>query len=320
MKILILGFSSIVERRVLPALDRIEAIEKVDIASRSSNKGDNSSFLKKGEFYEDYAKALKETDADLVYISLINSLHGHWAEAALKAGKHVVVDKPAFLSLVETERMVKMADQASLCLAEAIVIRDHPQFGVLRDLIVANGEASRLAAVFSVPSFPISNFRNHADLGGGVLLDMGPYVATLGWNFFNRPPEEVVCRVISRHPETNVDTAISVLVCYPDSGSFVGHFGFGTEYQNRITVVGEKLALTLDRVFTIPPDFENKVYVNRQNEQSTIVCSAADTFELFFSRLIKSIQLNDWSEFSRDIMRNISFRELMIRSAQENQK
>ena len=318
MKILILGSSSIVKRRVFSALDCIESVEKIDIASHSSNKIENAPFLKKGDFFNDYSRAINESDADLVYVSLINSLHGHWVEAALKAGKHVVVDKPAFLSLDETERMVKMADLSGLCLAEAMVIRDHPQFGTLQKLITSNGGINRLTAVFSVPSFPASNFRNHAELGGGVLLDMGPYVGTLGWSFFNKLPEEVICRVISRHPETNVDTAISVLVRYPNSGSFVGHFGFDTEYQNRISVMGEKLSLALDRFFTTPPDFENKLYINRQNEQSIMTCPAADTFELFFSRLIESIQTNDWLEFSQDIIRNISFRELMMRSVEEN--
>ncbi len=318
MKILIIGHSSIVRRRIIPALHHLDEIVGVDLATRRPGEVTNPLDSEIGNIYGSYKEALEQTDAELVYVSLVNSLHGHWVEAALQAGKHVVVDKPAFLSLAETKRLAKMADRAGLCLAEAIVIGDHPQFNLVRNLGETHGGITRLFAVFSIPPFSQSNYRNHSELGGGALLDMGSYVAALGWLLFKKDPEEVVCRVLDHHAQTQVDTAFSVLVRYPDSGCFIGYFGFDTEYQNRITVIGPQISITLDRVFTIPPDLENKILVTRQSKQSIITCPPGDTFSLFFSRLIKAIKSKAWAEFPQDILRNVFFREQMQRSAQGN--
>ena len=317
MKILIIGYSSIVRRRIISALHHLDEIVGIDLATRRPDEVINPLDLGIGNIYGSYKEALEQTDAELVYISLVNSLHGHWVRAALQAGKHVVVDKPAFLSLAETKHMVKMADQAGLCLAEAIVIGDHPQFNLVRNLVETHGGITRLFAVFSVPPFPQSNYRNHSELGGGALLDMGSYVAELGQILFKKDPEEVVCRVLDYHTQTQVDTAFSVLIRYPDAGCFVGHFGFDTEYQNRLIVIGSQISIALDRVFTIPPDFENKIFVNQLNKQSIVTCPSGNTFSLFFSRLIKAIKSKAWEEFPRNMLRNVSFREKMQHSAQE---
>ncbi len=318
MKILIIGYSSIVRRRIISALHHLDEIVGIDLATRCPDEVINPLDLGIGNIYGSYKEALEQTDAELVYISLVNSLHGHWVRAALQAGKHVVVDKPAFLSLAETKHMVKMADQAGLCLAEAIVIGDHPQFNLVRNLVETHGGITRLFAAFSVPPFPQSNYRNHSELGGGALLDMGSYVAELGQILFKKDPEEVACRVLDYHTQTKVDTAFSVLIRYPGAGCFVGHFGFDTEYQNRLIVIGPQISIALDRVFTIPPDLKNKIFVNQLNKQSIVTCPSGNTFSLFFSRLIKAIKSKAWEEFPRNMLRNVSFREKMQHSAQEN--
>ena len=139
MKILIIGYSSIVRRRIIPALHHLDEIVEVDLATRRPDEVINPLDPVIKNIHGNYKEALEQTDAELVYISLVNSLHGHWVEAALQTGKHVVVDKPAFLSLAETKRLVRMADRAGLCLAEAIVIGDHPQFNLVRNLTETHG-------------------------------------------------------------------------------------------------------------------------------------------------------------------------------------
>ena len=68
MRILILGNSTIAQKRLLPALDAMAGITGVEMASRSAADAR----------FPDYETALAESDAELVYISLVNSKHGHW--------------------------------------------------------------------------------------------------------------------------------------------------------------------------------------------------------------------------------------------------
>src|SRR5882762_7947367 len=126
MRLLILGYSSIAERRVIPAVAKVAAIEEIAIASKSRPKPD--SWPKQGRFFSDYETALRENDSEIVYLSLTNALHEHWVMAALSAGKHVIVDKPAMMTIEGSERAVIEARRIKRVLAEATVFGYHPQF------------------------------------------------------------------------------------------------------------------------------------------------------------------------------------------------
>jgi len=73
--ILILGCSDIFLRRVLPALDNIDACTDIYVASKSKSVDLRNESQKIRIFYTDYDQALSKTDADWVYISTINSEH-----------------------------------------------------------------------------------------------------------------------------------------------------------------------------------------------------------------------------------------------------
>ena len=53
--------------------------------------------------------ALKNSDADIVYISLANSNHYFWAKKALENGYHVIVDKPLAKNYLQTKKLVQLA-------------------------------------------------------------------------------------------------------------------------------------------------------------------------------------------------------------------
>src|SRR5262245_40435296 len=119
MRLLILGYSSIVERRVMPAAAKVGRIEEISIASKSRKRPEG--WPKQGQFFDDYEAALRGSDCDLVYLSLPNAWHEHWVMAALAAGKHVVVDKPAMMTLTGSERAVSEARRVGRLVAEATV-------------------------------------------------------------------------------------------------------------------------------------------------------------------------------------------------------
>src|SRR5205085_2558452 len=138
-----------------------------------------------GVAYHDYASALDRSDATLVYVSLVNSEHERWATAALQSGRHVVVDKPAFLGRAATEGAVELAQRQGVCLAEATVYAYHPQVASVKELFAqANSAPTRLTAEFCFPDLDPTNFRYRRALGGGALWDVGPYAVSVGRTFF----------------------------------------------------------------------------------------------------------------------------------------
>src|SRR6266404_8023711 len=130
MRLLILGYSSIAQRRVIPAAAQTAAIREVSIASKSRLEP-KEGWPKRGHFFVDYDIALRESQADIVYVSLPNAMHEHWVLAALASGKHVLVDKPAMTTREACERGVKQARRSGRMLAEATVFNYHPHFEAL---------------------------------------------------------------------------------------------------------------------------------------------------------------------------------------------
>ena len=302
MEVLIIGLSSIVKRRVLPALQRIPEVQRIDLATRKAADASVRHDWTHGEVYSDYAEALKRTSAQAVYISLVNSAHETWTEAALQLGFHVMVDKPGFLGYERTARMVDIAAKQDRCLAEATVFGYHPQIGVAFSLFADAGDApKRISMALSFPPMDDANFRYQANLGGGALWDVGPYLVATSRLFFGAEPVTVDCRVLSRR-EGDLETAFTALGTFPDGRSLAGQFGFDTAYLNRLSLVGDSMVLDIDRVFTTPPDYRSTIRVTGPKVQSLVEVPTADAFTCFFERVFGLIKAGDWESLTADLL------------------
>ena len=112
MRILFIGYSSVLKRRILPSVHEIVNLTSADIAKYNSQKDeqiDHSNIP--GQVFNSYEEALEKSNADIAYISTVNSAHSVWAEKALKKGMHVIVDKPAFLNLDKTFELVSLSEK-----------------------------------------------------------------------------------------------------------------------------------------------------------------------------------------------------------------
>jgi dTDP-3,4-didehydro-2,6-dideoxy-alpha-D-glucose 3-reductase len=300
MRLLILGYSSIAERRMIPATMKIAAIDEISIASKS--RPQPKGWPKAGRFFGDYETALRESDADIVYLSLPNAMHEQWVMRALGAGKHVIVDKPALITLEGSECAVKEARRINRVLAEATVFGYHPQFEVLTDFIAENGPLTCVDTQFIIPPLPIANFRNHRELGGGCLLDMGPYAAGVIRILGGGLPSHVAALAGGRHPETGVDMGFSVQARLANGGIFSGHFSFEGEYQNRLLIVARSGSVIIERVFSPPAEHQMEWRRRVRNVESVVTFEVADTFARFLESVAHAIAGGEHERFHRDLL------------------
>jgi predicted dehydrogenase len=306
VRILILGSSAIARKRLLPALAEMPDIAGVDVASRSTPDAT----------FSDYEAALAQSEAELVYVSLVNSEHETWAERALESGRHVVVDKPAFLGFEQAQLLVERSRSLGLCLAEATVYTRHPQMDTIRQLFDRPGAApTRILVTFSFPPLDDGNFRYRKAFGGGALNDLGPYAVSPGRLFWGGRPDEIECRSLSTGGPDGVETAFSVLLRYPGERSMLGHFGFTTAYRNRISLLGPDLSVDVDRVFTTPENLQNELRVWQQSGESTIKAPAADCFALFLKEVVERIQTQDLEPLREELLDDAFVLDGMRRSA-----
>jgi predicted dehydrogenase len=300
MRLLILGYSSIVERRVIAAAAKIAAIDEISIASKSRPQPSN--WPNAGRFFDDYEAALSESNSDIVYLSLPNAMHEHWVMKALAAGKHVIVDKPAMIALPATERAVQEARRNNRILAEATVFGFHPAFETLTEFLSEHGPLNCAVAQFIIPPLPIANFRNHRELGGGCLLDMGPYAAGTMRILGGGSPSHVTALAGSRHPETGVDMGFSVQARLANGGIFSGQFSFEGEYQNRLLVVAGSGSVLIERVFSPPADHRMEWRRRVRNVESVVTSEGADTFARFLESVAHAIASGEHEGFHRDLL------------------
>ncbi|MEM7586632.1 MAG: Gfo/Idh/MocA family oxidoreductase [Acidobacteriota bacterium] len=331
--VLCLGFSNIVQRRVLPALEALPGVARFEIASRRGRPEETLLTPKCASSYDDFEAALASSRCDLVYVSTVNSEHEAWAERALERGFHVVVDKPAFLELEAGDRLLRLASSRRLCLAEATVYAAHPQIELCRQIFAEAGlpevglpevglprvaaRPTRITTLFSMPPLPPDNFRYQRQLGGGALWDLGPYAVSLGRVFFGEPPETVHASVLSRGGPDRVATAFSAQLTYSEGRSLVGHFGFDTEYRNEATLLGPGAAVRISRLFTTPPNYANTLEVHAGNQASQRQAPAADSFACFLGEVLDRIRDGgDYADFGQHLRDDLQALVALRRAAE----
>lgn len=154
-----------------------------------------------------YEELIADPDIDVVYNPLPNSLHCEWSIRALRAGKHVLCEKPLASNAAEAEEMARAANQTGLLLVEAFHYRYHP----LADRICAVlrggalGVPRHVEANFSVP-IPPDNIRFDWSLAGGATMDLGCYPLHMIRYFTGITPRVVAAK--ARLGPPNIDIAM----------------------------------------------------------------------------------------------------------------
>ncbi|NIZ10201.1 Gfo/Idh/MocA family protein [Pseudooceanicola sp. HF7] len=174
----ILGAANFALNHMGPAIHAARGAELVAVASSAAEKVTPFQAFAPGIRHEEsYEALLAATDIDAVYIPLPNHLHVEWAEKALRAGKHVLCEKPLGMTSAEIEGLIRVRDDTGLVAAEAFMIVHHPQFQRARDLVAdgAIGELRFVNAEFSYDNPDSKNIRNKPETGGGGLRDIGVY-------------------------------------------------------------------------------------------------------------------------------------------------
>ena len=131
--------------------------------------------------HQSYDALLADPDIDAIYNPLPNSLHAEWTIRALRAGKHVLCEKPFASNAREAEEMAQAAREAGLILSEAFAYRYHPLTAKVKE-ILSKGEIGKIRHIdaqfcFLLPS--PGNIRFNYALAGGALMDCGCYPVSL---------------------------------------------------------------------------------------------------------------------------------------------
>ena len=165
--------------------------------------------------HKTYDDLLADPEIDAIYNPLPNSLHAEWTIKALRAGKHVLCEKPFASNARQAVEMAKVAKETGLVLSEAFAYRNHPLAARMKE-IVAN-ELRGIQHIEARFCFLLVNFfsvRYHYDLAGGALMDAGCYPVSMVRYLMNAEPKVMDAKARLIKPE--VDSRMEAHLQFPD--------------------------------------------------------------------------------------------------------
>jgi len=260
----VLSTAKIAREKVIPAMKK-GALSRIDaIASRDAAKAaEVAASLGIPKSYGSYEQLLADPGIRAVYNALPNHLHVPWTIKALEAGKHVLCEKPVALSAPEAAEIAETQARTGLAVAEAFMVRHHPQWRRARELVTSGriGEVRTIQTFFSYCLTDPENVRNKADIGGGALYDIGCYAIATARYIFGAEPERVA-GLIDRDPVMQTDRLTSGLAEFPGNR----HLGFTCATQlvphQRVTISGTKGRIEAQIPFNPTPAQTTRLFID----------------------------------------------------------
>jgi predicted dehydrogenase len=236
----VLGAANIGLEKVIPGMQRGRVSHVDAIASRDLAKAQAAaSALGIARAYGAYEELLADPAIEAVYIPLPNELHVPWTIRALEAGKHVLCEKPIALDANEAQALVAARDRTGKLVAEAFMVRHHPQWRRAREIAHSGaiGEARAIQTFFAYRLLDADNIRNKPP-GGGALYDIGCYAILTARYVFGAEPTRVMAS-LDIDPKFGTDRLASALIEFPGGRRLT--FTCATQLPNcqQVTIVGE---------------------------------------------------------------------------------
>ena len=128
--------------------------------------------------HAEFDSLLGDDAVEAVYVATPHPYHAEFAIRAMRAGKHVLVEKPAGLVPGECIAMTEVAAQQGVFLMEGLMYRCHPQIARMVEIIRSGeiGYVHHIEASFGFEStYDPSSRLDSPELGGGAILDVGVY-------------------------------------------------------------------------------------------------------------------------------------------------
>ena len=178
-----------------------------------------------------YQALLDDPAIDAVYNPLPNGLHYEWAVKALKAGKHVLLEKPSCSNAAEAQSLftsellkpIGEGDGKALVLLEAFHPWFHPAPRKFLELVDKPNVVEAFAAL-PIPKGVVGkkDIRFEFNLAGGCLMDAGTYCVRLLRQIFGEEPVECL-EVKMRKPgfegaDERIDEAVEAKWRWPNGG------------------------------------------------------------------------------------------------------
>jgi len=254
----VVGTGQISQQAFIPGIAAIENSELVALVTGDPDKAKalHDRYGVRCYPYDEFSKLLASGTVDAVYMATPNTKHRDLTVLALKAGIHVLLEKPMTANIEDAEAIVaaQKASRAKLMIA----YRLHHEPGTVEMINKvrdgAIGDVTAFSSVFS-QSIDENNHRGHSGYWSGPVPDMGTYPLNAVRNLFGEEPIEVTAvgiRTPGRH--FNFEDTVSVTLKFPKARVANFTVSYASAAVETLTVLGNKGYLQASPCFGFGPD------------------------------------------------------------------
>lgn len=304
----ILGTGGIA-RGVMPRLLEAQGCTLTCIASRDIAKA--AALAEAGHLADPRAAACtydqlaRRGDVDAVYVTLPNHLHTEWCIRLLRAGKHVLCEKPLCATLAEAERIVQTARDSGRLAVEGFMYLHHPQTrrllelagvpeaGGLRESPIGKLRSIRCLRLVRQSDPHILSTRLSNVMEGGAMMDLGCYPLSIARYVTGAEPLDIQASARFAEPLTGetrgVDIACRFSFSLPTTLgeiSFEGGASFDDDQQVFVELIGDEGVARTG--FPFSPDAVRQVLMVNGREE--VFENAGEKFTRQFEHFARAVR------------------------------
>lgn len=313
----ILSTAQIARNGHIPGIKGSDKIEVVAIASRNLDKAQQTAEEHDIPIlHTSYQDLLNDPEIDAVLNPLPNSLHTSWTLDALKAGKHVLLEKPFTVTVEEAQSLADTSTKCDLVLMEAFTHRFMPGMHYVRDAI-QNGEIGEpLQARFQL-TYPIEDWANdsraNSELAGGALMDCGCYGVS-GLRFLLDDEPVRVNAAERMHPTNKIDSFFAGELAFSKGATGSIFASQDSAFNAGVEIIGENGSFYIPNFF-----MADRVIHKTQNGEEEKRFTPVDRFRLQAEHFADCILHKHSPQFGpEDAVQNMKIINALRQSAKEN--
>lgn len=300
IKLLIIGYSKFVEKRLINSLKKIK---KIDYRICSKSK------IKDNIYYNNYLEGLK-FNPDLIYISLTNHLHFKFAKLFLKKGYNVIVDKPITESLVKTRELIKIAKSKRLLLSEATLFNYHVVFRQIIKMIGGKKKIEFLQSYFNIPQ--VKSLKEINLTKSDCFMDMSPYAAALIRLYLN--DKNLIVNFDFKKFSNNRNIKSFYVLANDKKIRYFGNFSFDNEYLSQIVFFSKKKIIYLpNQAFALPSLKKIKITIKENNEFKFFTVKKDDCIYNYLTEVLMALKNRRYDSFYSKIIQDAQIRDNLFK-------
>jgi predicted dehydrogenase len=267
----IVGVGDIAQEDMMPGVDHTGNSKMTALITSDSNKAAElgAKYDVQTFNYEQFDAALRSGAFDAIYLATPNWRHAEFIVPALKAGIHVLSEKPLEVSTEKCKEILEAEKSSNAKLM--VAYRLHFEPATLDSIdVVRSGELGHVhlfASTFTQSVDP-ANHRVHSGELAGPVLDMGPYPVNAARYIFGEEPTEVVSAVGTKHPESGFDQdffdTVAVTLRFPGERLAQFNLSYFGNPANSFMAIGEKGSVELDPCYTFGKGLEQTISIGEK--------------------------------------------------------